>query len=137
MSGLRAYSASKLCNLLSARALASSAIAQDRKLRIIAFTPGLTPGTQLTRNQSPVFRISNAVVMRILSAIQRMNTVAGGGGLLADLALGNIVPPSGRLYASQIRRHLTWPEISELASDDAVMAKLWHDSASLVGLPRE
>jgi NAD(P)-dependent dehydrogenase (short-subunit alcohol dehydrogenase family) len=135
MSGLRAYSASKLCNLLTARALASSGIAQDRRLRVIAFTPGLTPGTKLTRNQSLVFRLSNAVVMRILSAIQRVNTVVGGGGLLADLALGNIVPPAGRLYASQVKRHLTWPDISELASDNAIMAKLWRDSAALVGLP--
>jgi NAD(P)-dependent dehydrogenase (short-subunit alcohol dehydrogenase family) len=134
MSGLRAYSASKLCNLLTARALASSAIAQERRLRVIAFTPGLTPGTQLTRYQSLVFRLSNAVVMPILRATQRMNTVAGGGGLLADLALGNIVPPAGRLYASQVKRHLTWPDISELASDDAVMAKLWRDSAAQVGL---
>jgi NAD(P)-dependent dehydrogenase (short-subunit alcohol dehydrogenase family) len=136
-SGIRAYSASKLCNLLTARALASSAIAQERRLRVIAYTPGLTPGTQLTRNQSLVFRLIHAVVMRILSATQRMNTVAGGGGLLADLALGNIAPPAGRLYASQVKRHLTWPDVSELASDDAVMAKLWRDSAVLVGLPGE
>jgi NAD(P)-dependent dehydrogenase (short-subunit alcohol dehydrogenase family) len=136
-SGIRAYSASKLCNLLTARALASSAIAQDRRLQVIAYTPGLTPGTQLTRNQSLVFRLVHAVVMRILSATQRVNTVAGGGGLLADLALGNIVPPAGRLYASHVKRHLTWPDVSELASDDAVMAKLWRDSAVLVGLPEE
>jgi NAD(P)-dependent dehydrogenase (short-subunit alcohol dehydrogenase family) len=135
MSGLRAYSASKLCNLLTARALASSALARNRRLRVIAYTPGLTPGTQLTRNQSLVFRFSHAVVMRIMSATQRMNTVAGGGGLLADLALGDIVPPEGRLYASQVKRQLTWPDISELASDDAVMSKLWRDSATLVGLP--
>jgi NAD(P)-dependent dehydrogenase (short-subunit alcohol dehydrogenase family) len=134
MSGLRAYSASKLCNLLTARALASLPIARDRRLRVIAYTPGLTPGTKLTRNQSLVFRLSNAIVMRILSVVIPMNTVVGGGGLLADLALGNIVPPAGRLYASQVKRHLTWPDISELASDDAVMAKLWRDSAALVGL---
>jgi hypothetical protein len=63
--------------------------------------------------------------------------VAGGGGLLADLTLGRIVPPAGRLYASHVKRHLTWPEISELASDDAVMAKLWRDSAALVRLTGE
>jgi hypothetical protein len=64
-----------------------------------------------------------------------MNTVASGGDLLAGLALGGIVPPKGRLYASQVKRHLTWPDISELASDDAVMVKLWQDSEALVGLP--
>jgi NAD(P)-dependent dehydrogenase (short-subunit alcohol dehydrogenase family) len=134
-SGIRAYAASKLCNLLTARALASSDFAQDRGLRVIAFNPGLTPGPQLTRNQSLLFRLSYAVVMRILSAILRMNTVAGGGGLLADLALGRIVPPAGRLYASQVKRQLSWPDISEVASDDAVMAKLWRDSAAQAGLP--
>jgi NAD(P)-dependent dehydrogenase (short-subunit alcohol dehydrogenase family) len=134
-SGIRAYSASKLCNLLTARALASSAIARDRRLRVIAYTPGLTPGTQLTRNQSLAFRLIHSVVMRILSVTQRMNTVAAGGGILADLALGNIVPPTGRLYASHVKRQLTWPNVSELASDDTVVAKLWRDSAALVGLP--
>ena len=131
-SGIRAYAASKLCNLLTARALSSSSFAQERDLRVIAFNPGLTPGTQLTRNQSPAFKLVYKVVMSILSAIQNMNTVASGGAFLADLALGKSVPPTGRIYASQVKRHLTWPDISELASDDAVMAKLWQDSAAMV-----
>jgi hypothetical protein len=104
---------------------------------VIAYTPGLTPGTQLTRNQSLVFRLIHALVMRILSATRSMNTVAGGGDLLADLALGHIVPPTGRLYALHVKRHLTWPDISELASDDGVMTKLWRDSAALIGFPGE
>jgi hypothetical protein len=32
------------------------------------------------------------------------------------------------------QRRLTWPDPSELASDDSVMAKLWRDSAALVRL---
>jgi len=64
-----------------------------------------------------------------------MNTPAGGADLLANLTLGRVVPPAGRLYASQVKRRLTWPDPSELANDDAVMAKLWRDSAALVGLP--
>jgi NAD(P)-dependent dehydrogenase (short-subunit alcohol dehydrogenase family) len=134
-SGMRAYAASKLCNVLTARALASSALAQQRKLRVIAFNPGFAPGTRLTRNQPLAFKIPFAVIVPILGLIRPMNTLAGSGGLLADLALGRIAPPAGRLYASQIKRHLIWPDISELASDDAVMAKLWRDSAALVCLP--
>jgi NAD(P)-dependent dehydrogenase (short-subunit alcohol dehydrogenase family) len=133
-SGLRAYSASKLCNVLTARALASSPFAKEQRLRVIAYTPGFTPGTQLTRNQSLVFKLVSGVVIPILNAFQRTNTVAGGGDLLADLALGSIVPPDGRLYASHIKRRLTWPNISELAANDDVMEKLWRDSATLVGL---
>jgi NAD(P)-dependent dehydrogenase (short-subunit alcohol dehydrogenase family) len=134
-SGLRAYAASKLCNLLTARALASSAFAKERGLRVIAFNPGFTPGTRLTRNQALAFRLLFALVVPVLSSIQRMNTLAGGANLLAELALGRVVPPAGRLYASQVKRRLTWPDPSELVRDDAVVAKLWRDSAGLVGLP--
>ena len=135
MAAMRAYAASKLCNALTARALASSDLARTRGWRVIAYNPGFTPGTQLTRNHSLAFRGVFALVAPILGVFQRQNTVAGGGNLLADLALGRLVPPEGRLYASQVRRALTWPEPSELARDDAVMAKLWRDSAAIVGLP--
>jgi NAD(P)-dependent dehydrogenase (short-subunit alcohol dehydrogenase family) len=131
---MRAYAASKLCNLITARALASSALARERRLRVIAFNPGLTPGTRLTRNHGLAFKAVFAALPPILGLFQRVNTVGGGGGLLADVALGRIVPPTGRLYASQIGRRLTWPDPSDLARDDAVMAKLWRDSAVLVGL---
>jgi len=135
MAPMRAYAASKLCNVMTARALAASDLARERGLSLIAFNPGFTPGTRLTRNHGLAFRLVFALVVPILATFQRMNTLAGGGGLLADLALGRITPPAGRLYASQVKRQLTWPDPSELASDDAVTAKLWRDSAALVGLP--
>jgi NAD(P)-dependent dehydrogenase (short-subunit alcohol dehydrogenase family) len=135
MAPLRAYAASKLCNVLTARALASSHLARARRLRAIAFNPGFTPRTRLTRNYGLPFRVFFALLAPVLGVFRRPNTVTGGGNLLADLALGRVVPPEGRLYASQVRRVLTWPAPSELASDDAVMAKLWRDSAAMVGLP--
>ncbi|HTO72158.1 MAG TPA: SDR family NAD(P)-dependent oxidoreductase [Myxococcota bacterium] len=135
MAMLRAYAASKLCNILTARALASSAVARERRLRVVAFNPGFTPGTKLTRNHSRAFKLLFGLVVPIVSPFQRMNTAGTGGQLLADLALGKIAPPGGRLYASQVKRQLLWPEPSELARDDAVMGKLWRDSAVLVGLP--
>jgi NAD(P)-dependent dehydrogenase (short-subunit alcohol dehydrogenase family) len=131
---LRAYATSKLCNVLTARLLASSAFARERELKVIAFNPGLTPGTGLTRHQSLFFRIPFKVVVSVLSIMQRMNTVEGGGALLSDLALGRLCVPPGRIYASQVKRRLTWPDPSELASDNAVMEKLWRDSAAMVGV---
>jgi NAD(P)-dependent dehydrogenase (short-subunit alcohol dehydrogenase family) len=131
-SGMRAYATSKLCNVLTARALASSNFAQERGLRVIAFNPGLTPGTQLMRNSSAGVKFVVAVLMPILSPLMRLNTVAGGGDLLANLALAPIVPPPGRIYASQVRRQLTWSDPSELALDDTAMTKLWRDSDALV-----
>jgi NAD(P)-dependent dehydrogenase (short-subunit alcohol dehydrogenase family) len=132
---MRAYASSKLCNIITVRALASSAFAQERGLRVIAFNPGFTPGTALTRNHGLAFRLFFAVMVPILRPIQRMNSLKGGAGLLADLALGRLVPPPGRLYASQVKRQLTWPDPSELARDNAVMLKLWRESAAMVGLP--
>jgi hypothetical protein len=48
---------------------------------------------------------------------------------------GQTAPLAGRLDASQARRYLMWPDASEPASDDAVMAKPWRDSATFVCLP--
>ncbi len=131
-SGRRAYATSKLCNVLTARALASSPFARERGLGVIAFNPGLTPGTQLMRNSSAGVKFVVAVLMPILSPLMRINTIAGGGDLLANFALDRIVLPAGRIYASQVKRQLTWPDPSELALDDAAMTKLWRDSETLV-----
>ena len=133
--GILAYSTSKLCNLLTARALAMSAFAQERQLRVIAFNPGLTPGTQLARYAPHVIKLLVNTLVPILNPILRLNTVEGGGELLANLALSEIIPPIGRLYASQVKRRLTWPDPSELARNDTVTAKLWQDSADLLGMP--
>jgi NAD(P)-dependent dehydrogenase (short-subunit alcohol dehydrogenase family) len=133
---IRAYAASKLCNLLTACHLAASDTAQKQGLRVIAFNPGLTPGTQLARRHSAALKFLFTVIAPALRPIMRINTPEGGGSLLADLALGKIVAPAGRIYASQVKRRLTWPDPSELAGDEAVINKLWADSATLVRLPK-
>jgi len=129
--GFRAYATSKLCNLLTARAFAASAEVKARRLRVIAYNPGYIPGTGLGRNlpagalPAPAMALSPyfADVMRIQA-----------GEFLADLALGRIVPPRGRIYASLVRGELTWPQPSELARRDDVAQQLWSDSAVLVGM---
>jgi len=133
--GIRAYAASKLCNILTARQLASSQFAKDRRLTVIAYNPGFIPGTRLTRNQPLAFKLPYAVIVPVIRLFQRMNTVAGGGGMLADLALGAITPPTGAIYASYVKRSLTWPEPSELVRDPTAAENLWRDSADMVGLP--
>jgi NAD(P)-dependent dehydrogenase (short-subunit alcohol dehydrogenase family) len=89
---MRAYAASKLCNVLTARAFAASPIAQERSLRVIAFNPGFTRGTQLTRNHGVLFNLFVAAMGAVQGLRRPMNTVEEGGGLLADLALGRIAP---------------------------------------------
>jgi hypothetical protein len=54
--------------------------------------------------------------------------------MLAALALERIIPPAGRVYASLVSRHLTWPDHSDLARRNYVMDALWRDGARTVGL---
>jgi NAD(P)-dependent dehydrogenase (short-subunit alcohol dehydrogenase family) len=132
--GFRAYSSSKLCNLLTARALAASKGAKVRHLTVIAYNPGFTPGTSLWRVWPWWARLLMSAA-RLVRPMAGLNTTVQAGDAMADLALGQIVPPSGRIYASLVKGKLTWPDPSDLARRDDVMEGLWRDSAEMVGLP--
>jgi NAD(P)-dependent dehydrogenase (short-subunit alcohol dehydrogenase family) len=130
-SGFRAYATSKLCNVLTARAFSASSEAKARRLRIIAYNPGYTPGTGLGRNLPAGELPAPALALSpYFAEVMRMQA----GEVLADLALGRIVPPRGHLYASLVRGELTWPEPSELARREDVAQQLWCDSAVLTGM---
>ncbi|NWD04848.1 SDR family NAD(P)-dependent oxidoreductase [Pseudomonas gingeri] len=130
-SGFRAYATSKLCNLLTARAFEALPEARARRVRVIAYNPGYVPGTGLGRNlPSGALPAPPSALSPYFAEGMRLQA----GELLADLALGRIVPPKGRLYASLVRGELTWPEPSELARRDEVARQLWQDSARLCAL---
>jgi NAD(P)-dependent dehydrogenase (short-subunit alcohol dehydrogenase family) len=131
--GFRAYASSKLCDLLTARALAASGDAKSLNLRVVAYNPGLTPGTSLFRVW-PLWARMMMGMATLVRPMARLNTISQAGGNLADLALGRVVPPAGRIYASLVKGRLTWPDPSELARSDDVMMTLWRDSARMVGL---
>jgi NAD(P)-dependent dehydrogenase (short-subunit alcohol dehydrogenase family) len=135
----RAYTASKLCVVLTARALAAQPEAQARQLTVVAYDPGRTPGTGLLRNEGLVLRalwqVLGSPLLRPL--VPRANSREAAGGALAELALGRVRPPAGRIYAALRRGELTWPDPSELACRDDLMHTLWRDSADLVGLGHE
>jgi hypothetical protein len=134
MPGLRAYASSKLCDLLTARAFAASTDAQFNGMRVIAYNPGLTPGTSLFRAWPWWAKLMMAVVS-ILRPLTGVNTIEQAGNAIADLGLGTIAPPSGRIYASLVKGKVTWPDPSELAQSDTAMRGLWVRSAEMVGLP--
>ena len=131
MPGMRAYASSKLCNLLTARAFEASLDAQSNGMRVIAYNPGLTAGTSLFRAWPWWAKLMMAVASRLRSA----HTIEQAGNAIADLGLGTIMPPSGRIYASLVKGKLTWPDPSELAQNDTAMKELWVESAQMVGLP--
>jgi NAD(P)-dependent dehydrogenase (short-subunit alcohol dehydrogenase family) len=134
--GGRAYTASKLCVVLTARALAAQPEARARQLTVVAYDPGRTPGTGLLRNEGLVlralWRVLGSPLLRPL--VPRANSRKAAGGALAELALGRTRPPAGRIYATLRHGDLTWPDPSELARRDELMHALWRDSATLVGL---
>ncbi|MDL4813268.1 SDR family NAD(P)-dependent oxidoreductase [Actinomadura opuntiae] len=141
-SGLRAYAASKLCNLLTARSLSALDEVKDRGISVIAFNPGLTGGTGLLRGQTRVRRALAPAVLPLVGALLgrshpqfHVGTPERAGEILAELALGTAVLPPGRVYASLVNAELTFPDPSELARDDAVRDLLWRESAAMVGLP--
>jgi NAD(P)-dependent dehydrogenase (short-subunit alcohol dehydrogenase family) len=131
--GFRAYSSSKLCDLLTARAFEVSMDAQANGMRVIAYNPGLTPDTSLYR----AWPWWGKLIMTVASAVRPLagiNTIEQAANAIADLALGTIVPPAGGIYASLVKGKLTWPDPSELAQSDTAMKELWVDSAYMVGV---
>lgn len=135
LAGRRAYTASKLCNVLTARALAEVHEARGRQVTGIAYCPGQTPGTGLVRNMPLPLRTAWQLFgspLRML--VPQFNSHEAAGQALADLALGGIRPPEGEYYAALRRGVLTWRAPSELARQDDVMFALWGDSADLTKL---
>jgi hypothetical protein len=86
---------------------------------------------------SPLLMRMMVRVVWLLRAVVRVTTAAQAGGVLADLVVGRISAPEGRVYASLVRRKLRWPDPSVLARKDDVMEAIWRDSAVLVGLSQQ
>jgi NAD(P)-dependent dehydrogenase (short-subunit alcohol dehydrogenase family) len=138
--GQHAYTASKLCAVLTARSLSERTDVRARGIRAVAYCPGQVFGTGLAKSLALPLRAAWAVlgtpVGRPLRRLDRnLNSRSAAGEALASLALGVATPPDGRTYAALRRARLTWPDPSELARRDDLAKALWTDSARLVGLP--
>lgn len=131
----RAYSSSKLCNILTVRALALQPEAAAKNLTVLAYDPGPTPGTGLLRNAPAFGRIMWRTLGPVLRRlVRRFNSKEAAGGHLASIALGEVDPTAGRYYAAVRRDALRWPEPSDLARSDEARDAVWRDSGPLVGL---
>jgi NAD(P)-dependent dehydrogenase (short-subunit alcohol dehydrogenase family) len=136
----RAYAASKLCNLLTARSFAAQDDVVRRHISVVAYNPGLTGGTSLGGQPAlggflvaamrPVLRFMSLFLPQLYSS-----TPEQSGDALAQLALGQVMPPPGRVYASFVRGKITFPDPSKLAQSDDARDLLWRESATMVGLP--
>jgi NAD(P)-dependent dehydrogenase (short-subunit alcohol dehydrogenase family) len=135
-----AYPASKLCDLLTARSFAALAKVQPPHITAIAYNPGLTLGTGLNRDAPRLLRFLMPAILLPLSIFKpqfRSGTPERAGEALAQLTLGEVNPPEGRVYASLVRNKLAFPNPSALAQNDEARDLLWRESAIMVGLPLE
>lgn len=140
-SGIRAYAASKLCNLLTAQSFASLDEVKARRITVVAFSPGLTGGTSLGRD-SP--RVMRAIVTLLMHTVFRLvglfrpeyviGTPERSGEALAEVALGTVTPPPGRIYLSLVKGQPAFPHPSELARSREARDRLWLESAAMVSL---
>lgn len=135
IAGGRAYAASKLCTILTARALIAQPETIARGLIVVAYCPGETPGTGVARElpwpTRAMWRLMGTPLRRL---IPDFNTRSAAGRALADLALGVVRPPEGLLYAALRRGRHTFPDPSELAARGDLATRLWHDSSRLVDI---
>lgn len=139
--GMRTYGASKLCNLLTAQSFAAMENIKAREITVIAFTPGLTPGTSLGRDASRARRMFIRFLMRTVFRLVGffrpeyvMGTPERSGEALAEVALGSVTPPPGRIYISLVKGKPTFPDPSELARSRDARDLLWRESAAMVGM---
>ncbi|MEU4313855.1 SDR family NAD(P)-dependent oxidoreductase [Nocardia sp. NPDC024068] len=139
--GEHAYTASKLCALLTVRAMTEEKEMRDKGITAVAYCPGQVFGTGLAQDLPFYMRVVWSLMgSPVLSRPARrfdptLNTRADAGDTLADLASGDARTPEGRVYAALRRGQLTWPEPSDVACDTNAARTLWQQSAELVGLP--
>jgi NAD(P)-dependent dehydrogenase (short-subunit alcohol dehydrogenase family) len=139
-----AYPASKLCDLLTARSFAALAEVQAPHITVIAYNPGATLGTGLSRNAPRALRgfmrIMAPPIFGLLSLFRSQfypGNPKRSGEVLAQLALGEINLPAGQVYASLVRGKITFPDPSALALNDEARDLLWRESAVMVGIQTE
>lgn len=133
--GQRAYSTSKLANVMTARELALRTEAARPDLTIIAYDPGFTPGTGLARDYpGPSGLIFRFLLPLLVKRTDRVSTPQNSGRLLAELAT---CPGHAGLrgrYMAVRRQEVVDVPPSAVAHDAELMEKLWDNSAGLVGL---
>jgi NAD(P)-dependent dehydrogenase (short-subunit alcohol dehydrogenase family) len=138
--GIRSYTASKLCNLMTALSFARLEDVKARQIDVIAFNPGLTGGASgrdASALQKAFVTLLAHTVFPLIGLFRpefMMNRPEHSGKMLADVALGAITPPPGRVYVSLVRGEPTFPDPSELARNRDAQERLWRESAAMVGL---
>jgi light-dependent protochlorophyllide reductase len=132
--GRRAYTTSKLCNIMFAYELSRRLQAEGRdKISVTAFDPGLMPGTGLARDYGPVQKFLWNFALPALRFIPGVNGVSKSGADLARLVLDpELEGVSGKYFVGR----KSVPS-SKDSYDERKAAELWESSVSMVHLKPE
>lgn len=130
--GRRAYSTSKLCNVMTARELSRRLNATRPDIAVAAYDPAYVPNTGLARDYPAPARF---LVARILPLVLRgpwVSTPEVSGGHLARLATDPAYQTARGAYFSVQALELNMIPPSELARNEEACASLWDDSRALL-----
>jgi NAD(P)-dependent dehydrogenase (short-subunit alcohol dehydrogenase family) len=134
VAGLRAYSASKLCNVMTARELAVRTAVSRPDLSITALDPAFVPGTGLARDYPAVINWMFRNILPLFVRGEGTSKPEISGRLMADL-IQDAAHAQARGEYWSVRSHvLKLIDPSVIARDSAACAKLWDDSADMVGV---
>ena len=134
--GRRAYTTSKLCNVLftyelDRRLRAEKAGANGRAITVNAFDPGLMPGTGLARDYGRLARFAWRFVLPALRPfVPNVNSVAKSGKTLANM----VTEPRFELISGRYFQGTRDVPSSKDSYDPAMASELWESSAAMVKL---
>ncbi|HUA33880.1 MAG TPA: SDR family NAD(P)-dependent oxidoreductase [Candidatus Binataceae bacterium] len=135
--GRRAYTTSKLCNVMCTYEMSRRLRLEESNLQGItvnAFDPGLMPATGLARDYSGFMRFAWNYVLPVLRPfVPHVNSVRHSGKALASLVTD---PKLERTTAKYFQGYKEEPSSTESYERDRAAA-LWQQSAELVHLTRE
>lgn len=135
--GRRAYTTSKLCNLLftyelDRRLRAEKTVGADgQSVTVNAFDPGLMPGTGLARDYGAMSRFAWRFVLPVLRPfVPNVNSVTRSGRSLANM----VAEPGFERVSGKYFQGARKVPSSKDSYDPAMAADLWESSASMVKL---
>lgn len=129
--GRDAYATSKLCNVLTARALARRVPAA--RFSTFTFDPGLMAGTNLARSYNAVLRAFAATILHVIARLLPGGSSVGRSSAALTWLLTEGAIESGGYYDFRRRRIDPLPAV---ATRDDWADDLYATSLELAGLPR-
>jgi NAD(P)-dependent dehydrogenase (short-subunit alcohol dehydrogenase family) len=132
--GRRAYTTSKLCNVMFTYELSRRLQAEGHhRITVTAFDPGLMPGTGLARDYRPFQKFLWNYALPALRFIPNVNSTSKSGADLARLVLDpGLEGVSGKYFVG--RRSVP---SSKDSYDERKAAELWESSMTMVHLKPE